>query len=284
MSAVFGGATIRTSTRRTNSAANPTSPMGAPCGRTHHRRAHRERRREDVRAIPSDLLLFDERRRHLRPRLRRRHGRQAVRLSDKLHDDEAVQHAERTANFLPARRRHQNGSVMVSFGTGDHSSPMSTCFTDRFTRCATTARTTAGERSRERHEPGRSRAARYDDLLEEIGDAHKMVPRARRRRTVSSPPTVYFNIAFSTFPSNAVCQAGGTARVVVDPLVGGSGRPTLPTPRAVGLSAAAARPAAASGRSRALIHFTDRYVSVGQSIPTSLKVTFGDNETKAFSA
>ena len=36
-----------------------------------------------------------------------------------------------------------------------------------------------------------------------------------------------------------------------------------------------------SGASGALIA-ADRFVSVGQSIPTSLKVTFGDNETKAF--
>ena len=47
---------------------------------------------------------------------------------------------------------------------------------------------------------------------------------------------------------------------------------------ALALRAPDTGPSASSG---ALIA-ADRFVSVGQSIPTSLKVTFGDNETKAF--
>jgi hypothetical protein len=68
---------------------------------------------------------------------------------------------------------------------------------------------------------------------------------------------------------------------VVDPLVGG---PTtdLANTTGGGLGGGSSTGGGfGSGASGALIA-ADRFVSVGQSIPTSLKVTFGDNETKAF--
>ena len=68
---------------------------------------------------------------------------------------------------------------------------------------------------------------------------------------------------------------------MVDPLVGG------PTTDLAGTSGgglgggAGTGGGVGSGVGGNLIS-TDRFVAVGQSIPTALKVTFGDNETKAF--
>jgi len=100
---------------------------------------------------------------------------------------------------------------------------------------------------------------------------------------VLAPSTVFFNVAFATFtPSTAVCQAGGTAKIyVVDPLVGG---PTtdLAGTSGGGLGGGASTGGGSGQGSNGALIAADRFVAVGQSIPTSLKVTFGNDETKAF--
>ena len=179
-----------------------------------------------------------------------------------------------------------NGSVMVYFGTGDRSSPMSTYFTDRFYAVRDDGDSNLTESSlvnvtSQVVQPG---SDQYDDLIDDVNDAHGWyLVLGSNGEKVLSPPTVYFNVAFSTFiPSTAVCEAGGTARVyVVDPLVGG---PTtdLAGTSGGGLGGGTSTGGGIGGGANGTLISTDRFVSVGQSIPTSLKVTFGDNETKAF--
>jgi hypothetical protein len=94
---------------------------------------------------------------------------------------------------------------------------------------------------------------------------------------------VFFNLAFATFtPSNEVCQAGGTARIyLLDPLVGG---PTfdLAGTSGAGLGGGEAGGGGVGSGPGGDLAAGDRAVVVGRSIPTSLKVTFGDDEAKAF--
>jgi Tfp pilus tip-associated adhesin PilY1 len=90
---------------------------------------------------------------------------------------------------------------------------------------------------------------------------------------------VFFNVAFATFtPSAAVCEAGGAARLyAVNPLTGS------PTFDLAGTSGGGLGDGSGSGSgSGGTLSGGDRFVLVGQSIPTSLKVTFGDDETKAY--
>src|SRR5690606_39128395 len=78
-------------------------------------------------------------------------------------------------------------------------------------------------------------------------------------------------------PSTEVCNAGGTARIyVLDPL---AGQPTLDL---AGTSGGDLGSGGIGSGQNGSLSLGDRYVDVGHSIPTSLKVTFGDDETKAF--
>jgi type IV pilus assembly protein PilY1 len=179
-----------------------------------------------------------------------------------------------------------NGSVMVYFGTGDRSSPMSTYFTDRFYAVKDDGTSNLRESdlvnvTNQIAQPG---STQYNTLLSDIQTHHGWyIVLGNNGEKVLSPPTVYFNVAFSTFiPSTAVCQAGGTARAyVVDPLVGG---PTtdLANTSGGGLGGGTASGGGYGSGASGILVAADRFVAVGQSIPTSLKVTFGDNETKAF--
>ena len=94
-----------------------------------------------------------------------------------------------------------------------------------------------------------------------------------------APPTVFFNVAFATFtPSSLACAAGGDAKVyLLNPL---NGSPTLDLAGTSGGSLGNGE-SGGSGPDGTLTA-ADRWVLVGQSIPTSLKVTFGTDETKAF--
>jgi len=179
-----------------------------------------------------------------------------------------------------------NGSVMVYFGTGDRSSPMSTTRVDRFyaVRDDGTNNLVEGDLENVTTNVTQPGSEQYDDLLDDINDRHGwVIVLGSNGEKVLAPPTVFFNVAFATFtPSIAVCEAGGAARVyVVDPLVGG------PTTDLAGTSGGGLGGGEGtgggfgSGSGGALIA-ADRFVAIGQSIPTSLKVTFGDNETKAF--
>ncbi|MBY0280368.1 hypothetical protein K2Z84_33970 [Candidatus Binatia bacterium] len=179
-----------------------------------------------------------------------------------------------------------NGSVMVYFGTGDRSSPMSTQFTNRFyaVRDDGTNNLSEGDLVNVTTQITQPGSPQYKTLLNDITSHHGWyIVLGANGEKVLSPPTVYFNVAFSTFiPSTAVCQAGGTARVyVVDPLVGG---PTtdLANTSGGGLGGGSSTGGGFGSGSSGVLIANDRFVAVGQSIPTSLKVTFGDNETKAF--
>lgn len=178
-----------------------------------------------------------------------------------------------------------NGSVMVYFGTGDRSSPMSNHFQDRFyaVRDDGTSNLGEGDLLNVTGRIEQPSSAGYDDLLDDIADKHGWyIILGTTGEKVLAPPTVYFNVAFATFsPSTAVCQAGGNARIyVLDPRTGG---PTVDLAGTSGgtLGGGGSGGPGGSGPNGTLIA-GDRFVAVGQSIPTSLKVTFGDNETKAF--
>lgn len=179
-----------------------------------------------------------------------------------------------------------NGSVMVYFGTGDRSSPMSTTFVDRFYAVRDDGTNNLQESSlvNVTSQIAQPDSPEYDDLLDDIADAHGWyIVLGSNGEKVLAPPTVFFNVAFATFtPSTAVCEAGGAARIyVVDPLVGG---PTtdLAGTSGGGLGGGEGTGGGVGGGSGGALIAADRFVSVGQSIPTSLKVTFGDDETKAF--
>jgi type IV pilus assembly protein PilY1 len=180
-----------------------------------------------------------------------------------------------------------SGSVMVYFGTGDRSSPMSEFFVDRFYAVRDDGTSNLQETDLENvtNQIVQPASEEYEDLLQEINeDEHGwyLVLGAPGEK-VLAPPTVFFNVAFSTFtPSVEVCQAGGSAKIyVVDPLVGG---PTLDLAGTSGggLGGGAGSGGGVGSGAGGLLIGTDRFIAIGQSIPTSLKVTFGDDETKAF--
>lgn len=175
-----------------------------------------------------------------------------------------------------------SGSVMVYFGTGDRSSPLSTEVTDRFyavrddganDRAEANLKDVTGDVV----QPG---SQQEEDLIEEIANKHGWYIRLLGvGEKVLAPPTVFFNVAFATFtPSTAVCEAGGSARLyALSPLTGS------PSFDLAGTSGGSLGDGSGGGSGTGGTLTTgDRFVLVGQSIPTSLKVTFGDDETKAF--
>lgn len=175
-----------------------------------------------------------------------------------------------------------SGSVMVYFGTGDRSSPLSTEVTDRFygvrddganDRTEAHLKDVTGEVV----QPG---SQEEEDLIEEIANKHGWYIRLLGvGEKVLAPPTVFFNVAFATFtPSTVVCEAGGSARLyALSPLTGS------PSFDLAGTSGGTLGDGSGGGSGTGgTLTAGDRFVLVGQSIPTSLKVTFGDDETKAF--
>ncbi|HYC22102.1 MAG TPA: PilC/PilY family type IV pilus protein, partial [Candidatus Bathyarchaeia archaeon] len=180
----------------------------------------------------------------------------------------------------------ENGSVNVYFGTGDRSNPMTTNVVDRFYAVRDDGTSNLTESSlvdvtNNVVQPGTPAATA---LLNQIKSAHGwFIQLGGSGEKVLASPTVFFNVAFSTFtPSTAKCQAGGAAKLYeVDPFLGG---PTLDLAGTSGGGlggGAGSGGGVGSGAGGALIA-ADRSVAVGNSIPTSIKVTFGDNETKAF--
>jgi type IV pilus assembly protein PilY1 len=175
-----------------------------------------------------------------------------------------------------------SGSVMVYFGTGDRSNPLSTDIVDRFYAVRDTGLDNLGETSlvdvtQNIPAPGspqeealaNSIAAKDGWFIRLEGEGEKIL----------ASPTVFFNVGFATFtPSAASCAAGGDARIyLLNPL---NGAPTLDLAGTSGGSLGDGS-GTGSGPDGDLVA-GDRWVMVGQSIPTSLKVTFGDDETKAF--
>lgn len=173
------------------------------------------------------------------------------------------------------------GNVVVFFGTGDRTNPLETGTDDAFyavrddgtdniplSQLVDVTGTLVQPDSPQRDALMEQVEAKKGWYIQLTGAGEKML----------APPTVFFNVAFTTFiPSTAVCDAGGTARIyIVDPLLG---QPTLDLAGTSGGTLGGGGTGSGSGGTLTL---GDRFVVVGQSIPTSLKVTFGDNETKAF--
>jgi type IV pilus assembly protein PilY1 len=241
-------------------------------------------------AVPSDPLLFDVNGDQIFDRgyIGDMDGR-LWRISDNFTATRLFTTPEFRRIYYQPDAVINNGSVMVYFGTGDRSSPMTSQYTDRFYAVRDDGQTTGlpmdegdlVDVTANVQQPG---STGYDNLLQQINSAHGWYIRlGSNGEKVLAPPTVFFNVAFATFtPSTAVCEAGGTAKIyVVDPLVGG---PTLDLAGTSGGGLGGGEGAGGgvgSGSGGALIA-ADRFVLIGQSIPTSLKVTFGDDETKAF--
>lgn len=175
-----------------------------------------------------------------------------------------------------------SGSVMVYFGTGDRSSPLATQVTDRFYAVRDDGTNNLFEANLkdvtgEVVQPGSPEEAA---LIEQIANKNGWYIRLLGvGEKVLAPPTVFFNVAFATFtPSTVVCEAGGGAKLyALSPLTGS------PSFDLAGTSGGSLGDGGGSGSgSGGTLTANDRFVLVGQSIPTSLKVTFGDDETKAF--
>jgi type IV pilus assembly protein PilY1 len=175
-----------------------------------------------------------------------------------------------------------NGSVMVYFGTGDRSSPLYTEAEDRFYAVRDDGTNDLQQSDLENVtntvvQPGSQAEI---DLIEEIAEENGWyIELGADGEKVLAPPTAFFNVAFTTFtPSTELCDAGGEARIyVVNPL---TGSPSLDL---AGTSGGTLGNGAGTGSgANGALTVGDRFVLVGQSIPTSLKVTFGDDETKAF--
>lgn len=184
--------------------------------------------------------------------------------------------------FYPPDAVLNAGSVTVYFGTGDRSNPLETSVTDRFYAVRDDGASNLGEASLvditdNVVQPGSPEEA---TLLQQIANQHGWYLRLLGTgEKVLAPPTVFFNVAFATFtPSSLACAAGGDAKVyLLNPL---NGSPTLDLAGTSGGSLGNGE-VGGSGPDGTLAA-ADRWVLVGQSIPTSLKVTFGTDETKAF--
>jgi hypothetical protein len=167
---------------------------------------------------PADLRR--QRRRHLRPRLHRRHGRQPVAHRRPLQRHAALPHAQQPKIYYQPDAVINNGSVMVHFGTGDRSSPMYVPTNpDRFYAVRDTGTDDVTESqlvnvTSNVTQPG---SAAFNTLLAQINDASHFgwyIVLGSNGEKVLAPPTVFFNVDFATFtPWNAVCQAGGSAKI-----------------------------------------------------------------------
>lgn len=178
------------------------------------------------------------------------------------------------------------GSVTVYFGTGDRANPMSTQTADRFYAVRDDGAVGLGEASLVNvtgrvTQPGSTAAG---SLAGDIRAAHGWyLELASPGEKVLVPPTIYFNVAFTTFtPTGETCQAGGTSRLyLLDPLLGG------PTADLVGTSGGALGGGAAAGGGTGSgpggqLAGADRSVVVGGGIATPFKVAFGNGTSRAF--
>ncbi|HZR81684.1 MAG TPA: PilC/PilY family type IV pilus protein [Candidatus Binatia bacterium] len=178
------------------------------------------------------------------------------------------------------------GSVMVYFGTGDRTNPMRTDLTDRFYAVRDDGTNDLTEASlvdvTNRVTMPKTEAA--TQLANEIAAAHGWFIRfSGTGEKVLAAPSVFFNVIFTTFtPSTQACQAGGSARIyVLDPLNGGATLDLAGTSGGGIGGGASTGGGVGSGASGALV-VADRSVGIGNSIPTEMKVTFGESSTKAF--
>ena len=286
--AVFGGGYDEYFDDPETSGANPSGPMGRTIYMVNlSTGALIASGGVQTHAIPSDPLLFDVNGDGIFDRgYVGDMGGNMWRISDGFAMSRLFSTPNGQRIFYQPDAVINNGSVMVYFGTGDRSSPMSTYFTDRFYAVKDDGTNNLTESSlvNVTGQIVQPDSEQYEALVEDVDDAHGWyIVLGSNGEKVLAPPTVFFNVAFATFiPSTAVCEAGGNARIyVVDPLVGG---PTidLAGTSGGGLGGGSGTGGGIGSGANGTLVSTDRFVSVGKSIPTSLKVTFGDNETKAF--
>jgi type IV pilus assembly protein PilY1 len=179
-----------------------------------------------------------------------------------------------------------SGSATVYFGTGDRSNPMRTDQTDRFYAVRDDGASNLTEASlidvtNTVTEPGSPEEAA---LAGQIAAAHGWyLQLGGSGEKVLAAPSVFFNVIFSTFtPSGEPCEAGGQAHAyIIDPLNGG---PTydLAGTSGGGLGGGAATGGGVGSGGGGFLSIADRAIAIGNSIPTEVKVTFGDGSTKAF--
>ena len=118
-----------------------------------------------------------------------------------------------------------SGSVIVYFGTGDRNNPLSTGVTDRFYAVRDEGvndltETNLVNVTSEVVQPASSAALALTRRIQAAKGWFLTLSGTGEK--VLAPPTVFFNLAFSTFtPSNAPCEGGSTARLyMLDPLTG----------------------------------------------------------------
>lgn len=174
------------------------------------------------------------------------------------------------------------GHVMVYFGTGDRVNPMRTDYENRLYAVRDDGTHNLVEANlvdvTNQVTPLGSEAEQT--LLEDIESAHGWYLRlGGSGEKVLAAPSVYFNLIFTTFtPSTEPCEAGGQANIyVLDPR---SGNPSADLAGTSG-SELGSGDGTGSGTGGTLTA-GDRFVLVGNSIPTEIKVTFGPDNTKAF--
>lgn len=173
------------------------------------------------------------------------------------------------------------GSVTVYFGTGDRANPMRTDIVDRFygVRDDGTNDIVEGQLLDITSQIVQPDTAEETALLGQIA-AKKgwYMTLGGTGEKVLSDPSVYFNLIFTTFtPNTDPCAGGGDARIyAVNPL---SGAPTLDLAGTEGGTLGGGGSGSGEGGRLTL---NDRFVLIGSSIPTEIKVTFGDGQSRAF--
>ncbi|MFN8600454.1 MAG: PilC/PilY family type IV pilus protein [Candidatus Binatia bacterium] len=179
-----------------------------------------------------------------------------------------------------------SGYVTVYFGTGDRSNPMTTDTVDRFyaVRDDGSGNLTENDLVNVTNQIFPVDSEEYQGLVEEITDKQGWyITLGGTGEKMLAAPSVYFNVIFTTFtPNTAKCEAGGGAKIyVIDPI---TGAPTtdLAGTSGSGLGGGTSTGGGIGSGANGMLIGADRFVAVGNSIPTEIKVTFGDDTTKAF--
>ncbi|MFM8409164.1 MAG: hypothetical protein ACKOCT_02725, partial [Alphaproteobacteria bacterium] len=178
------------------------------------------------------------------------------------------------------------GSVSVYFGTGDRNNPLSTATSERFyaVRDDGTNDLVEGsliDVSGNVVQPGTSEATTLARRIQAARGWYLVLAGAGEK--VLAAPTVYFNLAFTTFtPSNTPCENGGQSRLyVVDPTTGSPTRDLAGTSGS-NLGGGSSGGSGGGGSGGGTLVASDRSAVIGSGLSTGLRVVFGSNGTKAF--
>ncbi|MBU6282402.1 hypothetical protein KGQ64_09195 [bacterium] len=207
----------------------------------------------------------------------------------RIGDDFSVQRLFSTPGhrvYYPPDAVVNAGSVTVYFGTGDRNNPLSTGTSERFYAVRDDGTNDLVEGSlvnvtSDVAQPGTSAATALARRIQSARGWYLVLPGTGEK--VLAAPTVYFNVAFTTFtPSSAPCENGGQARLyVVDPLTGSPTR-DLPGTSGSNLGGGASGGTGSGTGGGANLTASDRSAVIGSGLSTGLRVAFGANGTKAF--